>query len=130
MGSRWKAYLPTFRWGRFRLCHESKDGAYMPIRMTQIVGGKWWSLSLTRTAPARVSEPTDLESAMHSVWLHGNWRWLTQKMTTEEREAAAAAVQRYNDNLHDEPESDVPPPHRSLRWWADDDTTATATKKG
>lgn len=56
MASRWKAYLPTFRWGRFRLCHESMDGAYMPIRITQIVGGKWWSLSLTRTAPARKAE--------------------------------------------------------------------------
>jgi hypothetical protein len=32
---------------------------------------------------------------MHSVWLHGNWRFLTMKMTTEEREAAAAAVQRH-----------------------------------
>lgn len=56
MGSRWKAYLPTFRWGRFRLLHESLDGAYMPIRITQIVGGKWWSLSLTRTEPARKVE--------------------------------------------------------------------------
>lgn len=54
--SRWKTYLPTFRWTRFRLFHETKNGAYQPIWITQIVGGKWWSLSLTRTAPARKVE--------------------------------------------------------------------------
>lgn len=64
----------------------------------------------------RGDEPTPLEAAMHSVWLHGNWRWLTQKMTTEQREAAADAVQRYSDWLsRDEVEqgSNV----LDLRWW-------------
>lgn len=60
MASRWKAYLPAFRWTQFRLCHETKDGAYQPIRITQIVGGKWWSLSLTRTGPARMSDPIEV----------------------------------------------------------------------
>lgn len=69
MGSRWRAYLPTFRWGRFRLLHESLDGAYMPIRITQIVGGKWWSLSLTRTSPALkvASRPPMTEAAITDV---------------------------------------------------------------
>lgn len=64
----------------------------------------------------RGDEPTPLEAAMHSVWLHGNWHWLTQKMTTEQREAAADAVQRYSDWLirdEDEQGSNV----LDLRWW-------------
>ncbi len=60
MRSRWRAYLPSFRWVGFRLVHETKDGAYQPIRMTQIVGGKWWSLSLTRTGPARIADPVTI----------------------------------------------------------------------
>lgn len=39
---------------------------------------------------------SDIEGAMHSVWLHGNWRFLTEKMTTAQREAAWAAVKRYS----------------------------------
>lgn len=64
----------------------------------------------------RGDEPTPLEAAMHSVWLHGNWRWLTRNMTTEQREAAADAVQRYSDWLtrdEDEQGSNV----LDLRWW-------------
>lgn len=66
---------------------------------------------------ATTDEPTPVEGAMHSVWLHGNWRWLTSKMTTPEREAAADAVQRYNDWLKrdiDEPNDDL---GKGLRWW-------------
>lgn len=124
MDSHWKAYLPTFRWARFRLFHETKGGAYMPIRMTQVVGGKWWSLSLTRTSPARRPEPTDLDAAMHSVWLHGDWRWLTRSMTTEQREAAADAVQRYSDRLAAK-DARSPSTELDLRWWREDQDTET-----
>lgn len=58
-------------------------------------------------------ETDPLASAMHSVWLHGDWRWLTKNMTAEEREASAAAVQAYSDRLHDDNE-----PLTDLRWWA------------
>jgi len=52
------------------------------------------------------------DAAWHSVWLHGNWGWLTQNMTTAEREHAADAVQRYSTHLEpDEPELG------DLRWW-------------
>lgn len=69
---------------------------------------------------------TLLDSAMHSVWLHGNWRWLTKNMTTEEREAAADAVDRYGTTLDpSEPREPV------SRWWLDDaarpDTTTEDT---
>ncbi|MEU1761335.1 hypothetical protein [Micromonospora sp. NPDC005652] len=57
-----------------------------------------------------------LDSAWHSVWLHGDWFWLTRSMTTEEREAAAAAVRRHSD-MHAEP-GESPLDDRALRWWA------------
>ncbi len=117
--SRWKTYLPSFRWTRFRLCHETQDGAYMPIRMTQIVGGKRWSISLTRTKPARMADPSDLDSAMHSVWLHGSWRFLTRKMTTEQREAAADAVQRYSAWLERQ-DPELSGKELDLRWWREE----------
>lgn len=54
-----------------------------------------------------------LDGAFHSVWLHGKWRWLTSKMTTEEREAAADAVIRYNTVHLDNDPLDV----HAIRWW-------------
>lgn len=54
-----------------------------------------------------------LDSAMQSVWLHGNWRFLTSKMTSEEREAAAAAVERYHVAM--DPVGPFDP--SGLRWW-------------
>lgn len=61
------------------------------------------------------NQPAPLDSAMHSVWLHGNWRWLTENMTTPEKEAAADAVDRYAATW--------PPEDRGFpveRWWRDD----------
>jgi hypothetical protein len=60
------------------------------------------------------SDPLPGDAAWHSVWLHGNWSWLTKNMTTPEREHAADAVQRYSAHIEpDEPEID------GLRWWRD-----------
>lgn len=50
--------------------------------------------------PALLSLVDVLDAAMHSVWLHGQWYWITRSMTTEEREAAWGAVQRYGARLH------------------------------
>ncbi|MFD1278045.1 hypothetical protein [Streptomyces kaempferi] len=59
-------------------------------------------------------QPLPGDAAWHSVWLHGNWRYLTKQMSTPEREHAADAVQRYSSHLEpDEPEID------GLRWWRD-----------
>ncbi len=57
----------------------------------------------------------ELDAAMFSVWLHGNWRWLTTQMTTDEREAAADAVRRH-DVASDDGLTD-PIGDESLRWW-------------
>lgn len=58
-----------------------------------------------------------LDGAMHSVWLHGDWRWLTQQMTTEEREAAADAVERHWAVVQDPPPIVTSDALRHLRWW-------------
>ena len=69
--------------------------------------------ALQNIAPAPLSNGVDgLDTAMHSVWLHGDWRRLTQAMTTEEREAAADAVQRYSDHT-----GALDGPIAGLRWW-------------
>lgn len=52
-----------------------------------------------------------LDGAMHSVWLHGDWRRLTLHMTTDEKEAAADAVDRHSALI--EPGDPV----ACLRWW-------------
>lgn len=58
--------------------------------------------------------PLPGDAAWHSVWLHGNWSWLTKNMTTPEREHAADSIQRYSSHLEpDEPEI------QGLRWWRD-----------
>ncbi|MEU3455649.1 hypothetical protein ABZ671_18910 [Micromonospora sp. NPDC006766] len=53
-----------------------------------------------------------LDGAAHSVYLHGEWRWLSSKMTTEEREAFAGAVERYSAGL--DPDG---PPISVDCWW-------------
>jgi hypothetical protein len=58
-----------------------------------------------------------LDEAMHTVWLEGNWTWLTRRMTTEAAEAAVAAVLRYDRAMKaDDPEEDLLT-RESLAWW-------------
>lgn len=63
------------------------------------------------------AEPEVGDSAWGSVWLHGNWGWLTRCMTTPEREHAADAVARWNAVLaaiDNDPDRGEP---SGLRWW-------------
>ncbi|MEU8469631.1 hypothetical protein AB0F30_17185 [Streptomyces sp. NPDC029006] len=63
-------------------------------------------------------KPLPGDAAWHSVWLHGDWRWLTKNMTTAEREHAADAVARYSAHLNaDDP--DLEAEVTDLRWWRD-----------
>lgn len=57
MRSFWRTYGPSFRWVRFRLHGEPPNGRWQPIRIMQIVGGRWWSLDLTRTEPIEPRRP-------------------------------------------------------------------------
>jgi hypothetical protein len=63
-------------------------------------------------------KPDVMDSVMHSVWLHGKWRWLTSKMGAEEREVAADAVQRYSTWLNRQDE-ELASEVLDLRWWRD-----------
>jgi hypothetical protein len=74
-------------------------------------------LMLDVTAEPSGGEPNPLDAAMHSVWLHGNWRFLTSQMTTEEREAAADAVQRHNEWANRQDDDLGPIDNAGLRWW-------------
>ncbi len=65
---------------------------------------------------AHRGEPDPLDYAMHTVWLEGNWKWVTQKMTTEAREAAVAAVLRYDRALKDNDPADLLD-RETLAWW-------------
>lgn len=59
------------------------------------------------------------DAAWGSVWLHGNWRYLTKNMTTPEREHAADAVARWSAALHTEDEDLEAGEPEGLRWWRD-----------
>ncbi|GAA3750328.1 hypothetical protein [Micromonospora maritima] len=68
-------------------------------------------------AAGRLQDP-ELDAACFSVYLHGNWWWLTKKMTTEEREAFADAADRHRATW---PVDDQGSPMN--RWWRDDTPT-------
>ncbi|MEU8158161.1 hypothetical protein AB0B94_31285 [Micromonospora sp. NPDC048986] len=58
-----------------------------------------------------------LDGACFSVYLHGDDRWLTRQMTTEEREAFADACDRHRLTW---PADDQGVPFD--RWWRDTET--------
>ncbi|MFF8910558.1 hypothetical protein [Streptomyces olivaceoviridis] len=64
-------------------------------------------------------QPLPGDAAWHSVWLHGDWRWLTKNMTTPEREHAADAVARYGTYLNTIDGADHTEEPEGLRWWRD-----------
>lgn len=56
------------------------------------------------------------DDAWGTVWLHTDWRYVTSKMTTPERECAADAVARWSAKLNEyDGEGDVE--LEGLRWW-------------
>lgn len=63
--------------------------------------------------------PTVGDAAWHSVWLHGDWQWLTKNMTTPGREYAADAVARYSAHLDADGSEDDRREPGDLRWWRD-----------
>lgn len=59
------------------------------------------------------------DDAWGSVWLHGDWRWLTKNMETPAREYAADCVARWSLALGEvdgDPDRTEPD---GLRWWRD-----------
>ncbi|MFH8581699.1 hypothetical protein [Streptomyces zaomyceticus] len=56
------------------------------------------------------------DAAWGTVWLHGNWQYLTSQMTTAEREHAADAVARWSDELA-RADGEERGELEGLRWW-------------
>ncbi len=112
-----KARLRLFRTARFpagrvAVYVENRDlwvGVFVDRRYLYFVVIPTVVIRLQR----RVVEPDPIDQAMHTVWLEGNWRWATTKMTTQAREAAAAAVFRYHEYL----DPDEPVSRDSVAWW-------------
>lgn len=59
------------------------------------------------------------DGAWGTVWLEGNWRWLTKKMSTPEREHAADAVARWSAALNAQDSDLESGEPDGLRWWRD-----------
>lgn len=58
------------------------------------------------------------DAAWASIELHGNWRWLTRNMTTEQKTAAADAVERHWDLIEaDDPGLTHEASREEVRWW-------------
>ncbi|MFE1383505.1 hypothetical protein ACFW6S_31620 [Streptomyces sp. NPDC058740] len=71
-----------------------------------------------RTARAHAGDTVE-NGAWFTVWLEGGWKWVTSRMTTEQREYAADRVAAYSAYLaavDGEPERGV---LAGLRWWRD-----------
>ncbi|WP_033338885.1 hypothetical protein [Catenuloplanes japonicus] len=58
----WWTYGPTFQWRSFRLHGEPPNGAWQPLRITQIVGSRSWSLAITRIGPVQNPQGSPLNS--------------------------------------------------------------------
>lgn len=88
--------------------------------LTHAIGLAWVArhdvVKLLAARRRRHTVASELDSAMFSVWLHGDWRWLTRKMTTEERAAAVGAVLRYSAVMHAD-DGEEPLARSSLAWW-------------
>jgi hypothetical protein len=72
-----------------------------------------------RAARAQAGD-TPENGAWGAVWLEGNWRWVTSRMTTAQREYAADRVAAYSAflaSVDGEPDRAEP---EGLRWWRDD----------
>jgi hypothetical protein len=67
------------------------------------------------TAIGERPQTADLDAACFSVYLHGDWRWLTRNMTTDQKEAFADAADRHEATWPDDDRGT-----RMDRWWRDD----------
>lgn len=93
-----------------RLCNVTIDAS---VRV-QAVDQARDTLTVIDRATAGQTTPGD--DAWGTVWLEGNWRYLTTKMTTPEREHAADAVARWSATLDKADGEDRGEPD-GLRWW-------------
>lgn len=117
-----REYLPNGWPGiAYLVDQEPSSVSFLRLRIFQIMGGKRWSLTLTRIPDGHSVRPRsglyDLDGAMHSVWLHGSWHSLTKRMTTGEREAAWSAVLRADARLKPDGIGLLDPNDNYGAWW-------------
>jgi hypothetical protein len=63
--------------------------------------------------PAAEEARDEEDEAWFTVWLHGDWRAITQAMPPEQRELAAAAIDRWHARRDDSETVE----RTSVRWW-------------
>ena len=80
------------------------------------------TLAVVDRCMAGATTPGD--DAWGTVWLHGNWPWLTGRMSTPEREHAADAVARWSARLAEEDGDLERGEPDGLRWWRDGHSTS------
>jgi hypothetical protein len=96
---------------------------YKPVKVTRVASMRGWMLLFVpydwrdKGEYVRPDGDTAENEAWHSVWLHGNWRYLTSKMTTPVREHAAACVEQYARVLAEADGEPGRPGPQGLRWW-------------
>jgi hypothetical protein len=90
-------YGPVLRWREFRLYGHRPNGKWIPFKLTQIVGGKDWSLSLCRTGPVRETAQNRVpgvefgcvacgveEGTLHRDWCHRRGVMIAPKWASEQ----------------------------------------------
>jgi hypothetical protein len=69
------------------------------------------------------------EDAWSTVWLHGNWRYLTSQMTTPAKEMAADHVARWMAEMDAADRCPARAEPEELRWWRRCDDVANVLKE-
>jgi len=101
----------------------ARSKPFEPVR--RVLSSRRWMLLWVRYDWRDYGRPEDAlataeNGAWHTVWLEGNWPWVTKKMPTPQREYAAdrvAAYSRYLAACDGDLERQEP---EGLRWWRGD----------
>lgn len=96
---------------------EDDDAMREAVRRVRSAAGPQYASRSDAGADASLPPALPGDDAWGSVWLHGNWRYLTKNMSPPDRELAADAVARWSrtlDTADGEPDRGEPD---GLRWW-------------
>lgn len=96
-----------------RLCSMTIEGSMRVQARVQAED----TLAVIDRVTARETTPAD--GAWGTVWLEGDWRWITSRMTTEQREYAADCVARWSASLAEQDGDLEREEPTGLRWWRD-----------
>jgi hypothetical protein len=108
--------------GRFMTPDASPSGTETQKTESPIIGSARILLEAMRNPGEGLAFQHDVlgeanDDAWGSVWLYGNWKHISTKMTNIERELAADAIERWGDRVDREDQEMNPINPRHLRWW-------------